>query len=390
MKIAYILSSFPNVSETFITEQIKSLKTMGHDVKVLTFTKNDTQESKKIIKYLNIENDIHIMPNILKNIIAPQPAKEKTLYTIEKFGKYAKKFIKNNFQFDAVVAHFGLNGLRALMLREIGYIEGPIHTIFHGYDVSQVPKNHGKNVYKYLFEKTEQIISISEYWKKELINLGCPENKIVINRMGINPEKFNYQPKASIEEPIQITSISRLTEKKGIEYAIEAIKILKDRNPNLNIKYTIAGDGPLKSELQKHINDFNLEKTVKLVGVILGEQVTELLQSSHIFLAPSITAKNGDMEGIPVALMEAMAMGVPVISTYHSGIPELIEHHVTGFLTPEKNTNEIVYSIEHIISQSLNTLEFCKEARNHIEKNFNNEILHKQFEAILKEKATSL
>lgn len=118
---------------------------------------------------------------------------------------------------------------------------------------------------------------------------------------------------------------------------------------HLNIEYNVIGDGPLRESLQQLIQDLNVGHIVKLLGWKQHQEIVEILDNSHIFLAPSVTAKGGDQEGTPNVLKEAMAMGLPVISTPHGGIPELIEDGISGFLVPERDADAIAEKLSYLI-----------------------------------------
>jgi colanic acid/amylovoran biosynthesis glycosyltransferase len=189
--------------------------------------------------------------------------------------------------------------------------------------------------------------------------------------MGIDGNSFKFHPKISIKNKkvINVLSIARLIEKKGLEFSIKAIaKTLKTFS---NIKYTIIGDGLLRSNLQNLLKKLNVEDKIDIVGWKNRKEVIGALENTDIFLAPSVTASNGDMEGIPVVLMEAMAIGIPVISTMHSGIPELIKNRETGFIVPERDIDAISKIIEKMLINKFDLSTITKNARTLVEKKFN-------------------
>ena len=191
---------------------------------------------------------------------------------------------------------------------------------------------------------------MSQSLKKRIIQEGCHEKKIVVVPSSIDCEKFRYSRRRISEgEPTKVVTIGRLVEKKGIRYALEAIARLVTSGRNVN--YSVVGDGGLRGDLECLIEDLGIEKHVQLLGWRNQDEVIRLLQNMHILVAPSITATNGDQEGIPNVVKEAMALGLPVISTFHSGIPELVEDGVSGFLVKERDvdslTNKLAYMVDH-------------------------------------------
>jgi colanic acid/amylovoran biosynthesis glycosyltransferase len=150
-------------------------------------------------------------------------------------------------------------------------------------------------------------------------------------------------------EAVTILTVARLVEKKGLEYGIRAVARLKAAHSS--VRYRIAGDGELRPRLQSLIRELDLESEVTLLGSRTMAQVAELYRSSHLFLLPSVTAGDGDMEGQGLVLQEAQAAGLPVVSTRHNGIPEGVRDGETGFLVPERDpaalAERLSYLVEH-------------------------------------------
>jgi len=278
-------------------------------------------------------------------------------------------FLKKN-SYDIIHCHFGPNGKLAIILRQLKIFNGKIITTFYGYDLTSYVKKNGENTYSELFNKGDLILSISSDFKERLIKLGCDEGKIRIHHLGINSDKFKFRPPESLKnfESIYILSIARLVEKKGIIYGIDAVQKLIHKFPN--IKYLIAGDGPLKQELSDFINKKQINANVELIGTKKQEEILHLMKRANIFLAPSVTSKSGDEEGTPVAIMEALASGIPVVSTYHSGIPELVIPGRTGLLAHQKDSYDLAEKISYILKNSKMSQNMIFEGRKHIEKSY--------------------
>jgi len=162
-------------------------------------------------------------------------------------------------------------------------------------------------------------VTISEHNRQFLLEKGCPGNKIHVVRCGVDPGAF-AAGKGRPPHPIpKIGTLGRMVEKKGIDDLIRACQILKDQNRAFHLE--IAGDGPMQSDLQALVNDGDLAEQVHFTGPLAHQQVPRWLQSLDMFVLACKKDRNGDMDGIPVVLMEAMLAGVPVISTRISGIP---------------------------------------------------------------------
>lgn len=371
MKVAFIVDQFPALSQTFILNQITGLIDRGHEVDIYAHSSgNESKIHADVERYKLLNRTFYLkVPenkllrlvkgvNLIIRYFHKRPTILLKVLNIFKFRKDAASLtilykiipFLNNRTYDIIHCHFGPNGNLGVLLKEMGISKGKIITSFHGFDVSYYIKNHGENVYDYLFAKGDQFLPISNRWKDELIRLGCSKEKIVIHRMGVDIGRFNFSPrKPKFGERVNLLSIARLIEKKGLQYGIRAVaKVLKDYS---NIEYKIVGDGPLKGDLECLIKELNISDTVKLLGWKPQEAVIRLMKDTDILLAPSVTDQYGNQEGIPVVLMEALAQGIPVLSTYHSGIPELVTDGVSGFLVPERDINaladRLIYFIEH-------------------------------------------
>ena len=368
MKIAFIVTYFPALSETFILNQITGLIERGHEVDIYA---DDSRKELKVHpdvekyslinrtyynniptnKFLRLLNGIKLL---LTNFHKNPPVIVRSL-NFFKYGSnaislrllYMAILMQQQQSYDIIHCHFGYNGLVGVMLRDIGAIQGKVITTFHGIDVTNYVKKKGEQAYDLLFQLGNIFLPVSELWKRRLIELGC-NGDIVVHRMGIDCNKFCFRARKLRDNGIvKIVTIARLTEKKGVEYAIRAVAKLAKSKPLLN--YTIVGDGSLKEGLQQLILQLGVDNIVTLVGWKNQQEVIEIIKNSDIMLAPSVTSRNGDREGIPVVLMETMAMGLPIISTVHSGIPELIENGVSGFLVPERDVDALAEKLNYLV-----------------------------------------
>jgi colanic acid/amylovoran biosynthesis glycosyltransferase len=201
--------------------------------------------------------------------------------------------------------------------------------------------------------------------------------------MGIDVTQIPYarQPRQGVT--LQLISVCRLAEKKGTEFALRALGRLRISNPDLDWRYTIIGDGPLRDDLQRLAGQLGISDRVAFLGGLPHQEVKLWLSRSHVFILPSVTASNGDVEGIPVALMEAMASGLTVLSSYHSGIPELIEDRKTGFLAAEKDVDALAERIRWIAEHPQECEQIAVAARRKVETEYNTELLNDRFATLL-------
>lgn len=410
MKIAFLVTLFPSLSETFILNQITGLIQRGHDVDIYAYERSDNKkihedvekyqllkrtfyygEAKKHIpdnKIIRLIKGLHIIfTHIHKNPKAILNSLNYFKYKMDAVNLRLlfeiAPFINNN-NYDVIQCHFGPNGNLGVHLKELGIFTGKIITAFHGYDITRYVDAYGKDVYKNLFDQGDLFLPISERWKNKLIYLGCCEKKIKVHRMGVDVDRYrDMRRKPHSDGKTRILTIARFVEKKGIRFGVEAVGRIVKAHPE--IEYSIIGDGPLREEIVSVIDEMNLREKVKLLGWKSQEEILDYLMDSDILLVPSVTSKDGDQEGIPVVLMEAMALGVNVVSNNHSGIPELVKDGVSGFLAPERDVEALAKKLQQCIENRESWPRIRKEANKVVTQNYNINNLNDQLVLIYKE-----
>jgi colanic acid/amylovoran biosynthesis glycosyltransferase len=173
-----------------------------------------------------------------------------------------------------------------------------------------------------------------------------------------------------------LISVSRLEEKKGISYALQAVSRLVASGRK--VAYTVVGEGAQRPKLERMIAELGIGRHVKLLGWRTHDDLTHILREAHLLVAPSVTASNGDEEGIPNSIKEAMAIGLPVVSTLHGGIPELVEDGVSGFLVPEHNVDLLAERLGWLHEHSERWPEIGRAGRTKIEREYDIEKLNNE------------
>lgn len=403
MKISFFCIKFPIASETFVLNQVISFMKMGFDVNIISLYPGDMdkihedfkefQVHKKVTYIFESDNSGGKICTLLQRSFLSLKCLAKgnfTAFYFHRFKSFSKNLllpslagkIKKRFEADIFIAHFGPSGVLANYLRNIGCLKGKLVTVFHGNDLSAkellIKYKHG---YQDLFCEGDYFLPISNLWRNKLIELGCSSEKISVIRMGIKVDDFPFEMRTVNNSILKIVSVCRMTEKKGLAYSINACKLLKAQG--VKFDYKIVGYGELTQELQKLIIQSGLEKQVQIIGFQPQVEVKKILRHSNVFLLPSVTAANGDMEGIPVALMEAMASGLPVVSTFHSGIPELITDGKSGWLCSERDSEGIALALCKIINEKNNVSNIVVAARKQIEDNFNQKVEYGKMASLL-------
>lgn len=391
IKLVIMAANFPSRSETFVTQHVTGMIDRGFKVSVIANGEDPSAwdnlgEHKELLRNnvfnYRVPKSKHLrVLGLLKMMQANLKKGRFQWFKSWNFFKYGQSSLNltlpylynsalNSGSIDILHCHFGPVGLLGVSLKKLGLVKKLIVT-FHGYDLSQFVKSfHNGNPYIELFSEADLILPVSEHWKNQLLALGAPVNKIHVSRVGIDIEKFSYIKPKIIDGCLRILTTARFTEKKGLEYAVAAIAKVKRQQPSVKLRYDIIGDGPLFTVIQRLINEYGLLNCVHLHGVQSNQNVRKLLYESDLFILPSVTASNGDQEGIPVALMEAMACGIPVLSTIHSGIPELIQDGKSGYLVPERDVDALAERIISLIENQSRRVKFSEHGRMKIENEY--------------------
>ncbi|MFB6356578.1 MAG: glycosyltransferase, partial [bacterium] len=219
-----------------------------------------------------------------------------------------------------------------------------------GSDVRQEPRQH-PGIYHELFRKGEAFTYLSDDMCEELEQLGAPEDRLFHQPLGIKPERFNEcEPSPRNEETVRVLTVARLVEKKGIDLSLQAIHTLLEKGYNL--QYTIVGGGPRLDQLKKLTRDLGIQDEVNFKGPQSAEEVLESFGRADLFVLASHTTSSGDREGTPKVLLEAQASGLPVVTTKHAGIPEIVKSGDTGELVPQGDVHALVEHLERLIKDS--------------------------------------
>ena len=238
-------------------------------------------------------------------------------------------------QIDVVLAEYGTAGSSIAPICKS--LDLPLLVHFHGFDASRKDiLNNFKKGYELMFSYAKKIIVVSNAMKKALVGQGCPETKLLINTYGPHPDYLNIEPDNNSN---YIISVGRHTYKKAPYLTILAFQKVLKKHPHLKLK--MIGDGELFDVSKNLVKSLGLENNIILLGALERQEIIKHLQSAFLFVQHSIIATNGDSEGTPVGIIEAMAAGLPLVSTRHAGIPDVVIENKTGFLVNENDINQM-------------------------------------------------
>ena len=407
MKIAYFLHTFPRLHNTFILNEIIQLKEKGHEVYVFSIHKSQDKVVNRevlslkdktfyfedfliehsqyfirhlfrVVKKLNTTHSSFLRRLIAKVLIMSNRTDVDVVKYHNGFGWkiYALGLIAKKIQRDKIdIIHAGFANKPATATMILSELAGvPFSFEAHAYDLF-VDFDFSKEK----IEKAKKIFTISNYNKQYLIDhLKCPPSKIVVNRVPINKNCCDKIPDKPRSDSL-ITSVCRLHPTKGLEYAIEAFNLISQKRQDL--RFTIIGGGPLESQLLEKVTQLSLTDKVTFVGDISNEDAIRFISQSTMMLLPSVIAENGDRDGIPTALIEAMYLKTPVIGSKISGIPELIEDGINGFLTEPGDVRGIAEKMEKLLSDDSLRIAMGEAARKKINEEFN---VEQNFEKLIR------
>lgn len=322
MKVLHFKTTYLNLSETFINRLVRNH--IEFEPVVATAFKNKYSE----------DLNVYEMPKKgLKGLI------NRSQLIFNQSPLFLNSVIQKEKP-DVIHGHFGLDSYRLLSVASRWKL--PFIVNFYGHDVVRLPQEFGwKSRYKILREKADYFIAVSEDMKRNVTKLGFPEDRIDVIRLGVDMNRFEFQHRTSSK--MNLMMIGRMVEKKGFEYALKAVSILKKQGYPVHLD--IYGDGPLHSALSALCGKFSIRDQVTFNGNTENDAIINQLYKHDVLLTPSVQSTDGDREGLPMTIVEGMASGIPMIGSSHAGIPELIIDGETGLLTDEKDADGIARAI---------------------------------------------
>lgn len=370
MKIAIVVNSFPETSETFIINKVIALANAGHYISVIRLNRSGSHSLKLLYKlgeYKNIKIIDPIVPSSLPKLFAAAFIKPTIFwpsFSLNKkiFGNKVKQaiFLKlfNGGRFDIV--HFEFSGIAIIFLEMLKFLKPKtvVSCRGSGEKVKILTDPRRADNLKKMFSKITAIHCVSKDMEQTIAPYCKSPSKIFINRPAIDPFFFNPQKTIQDFNGTVILSIGRFTFQKGYLFGLMAIKSLV--NEGHSLQWHIIGDGPQHEEMVYHINSLSLTNHVFLHGKKNKDEINTWYNKTDIFLLTSV------YEGIPNVVLEAMAMELPVVATRSGGVDEVIEHGKDGLIAEVYDIASITNLLKKLITNQQAAIEMGQAARKKI------------------------
>jgi glycosyltransferase involved in cell wall biosynthesis len=384
--VAVFLSRFPRITETFILREIVEMERQGQPVLLVPMLREDVdvihEEARPWmsralytpfinadIARANLRQLLHrpffyfrVLIQLVGGTIASPNFLVRSLALFPKSVFLAERLRRQGVQH--IHAHFATHP--ATMAWIVSRFSGITFSITaHAHDIFV-----RRAFLRPKLKDASFVRAISRY-NAQFLALRYPDEcagKLRIIHCGVDPEVFRtYSPPFEGEETPHIICVASLTRYKGLQVLIEACSRLASR---ASFRCSIVGDGPMRDQLESEIERRGLNKRVRLLGAMPQHEVAALIRQADLFVLPSVVAPDGQMEGIPVSLMEAMAAGRPVIASRISGIPELVDDGVNGILVKSGDAEALASAIESVLNDADRAIEIGEQGRETVSSDF--------------------
>ena len=406
--LGMILKGFPRISETFISNEILLLEKAGFKIHIFsmrrpreTFSHSNVKNIRASVDYLPETLLVQFPRFLFHNLLLAK--QNPTIYwhvlksAVLRLRQTRKLATIKHFLQAGYLVHKCLPKQNVVHFHA-HFAHSPTSVAWFTSQLSGLPFSftaHAKDIYtsdpKLLSEKinkSEFIITCTEHNKEYLNELENSRNTPIYRIYhGIDTELFNRREATTRPEPqppYRLLTVARMTPKKGIPTVLEAIRILRDEG--MPIKHFLIGDGDDRKHVLALIKDLNLENTSQWLGTLPHEKVLECYRQADLFVLGCEIALDGDRDGIPNVILESMAMGVPVVSTHISAIPEVISSHVTGLLVRPHAPEEMARSIKQLLTDINLRKKVIESARTRVLEEFDNRALIRDLAKVFAEK----
>ncbi len=390
MRVGFLVNRFPKVSETFVINAVRAAMLAGEEAVVFarrTGIPGELQQPGiaelgllQRTRYLNMPvskfERVLRVPSLLRGARDRAPlvrALDVLHYRRRALNLsllYAAAGVLSRPEVDILHVQFGTLVPLMVALRRIGAVPETTRLVvsIRGADISRYLRRNPA-MYDGAMDMVDRWLPVSRYFADRLVALGAPPQRVEVLHSGIHVAATPYRaPVRADREVPHVVMVGRLVEKKGFGPTLEALA--RVAGSGVEFRVSLVGDGPLRGELEESCERLGLSGQVTFLGARTQEEVMALLAQAHLFAAPSVTGRDGDEEGIPTTLMEAMAVGLPVVATRHAGIPELVEDGVCGLLVGERDVDALAGALRTLLADPRRGVEMGAAGRARVASRF--------------------
>jgi colanic acid/amylovoran biosynthesis glycosyltransferase len=394
IRVGYVLKRFPRLSETFILNEMLELERQGVEIEVFSLFRPPDERKHALLSQLrarvtylpssarvetiavkrSVEGLAPVQMTLANAIgcsafddVMPGRSGAETAALVVKGSVVA--MLARTHNLDHLHAHFGSDATTvALMASRLSNLSfsftAHAKDIYHTYiDAATDKKMRCAKITEASF-----VVTVSDFNRRHLVEMAGKSTAEKVHQLynGVDLARFNYSTKSRVTATI--LSVGRLVEKKGYSDLIEACHLL--HNSGVRFKCHIVGDGPLGAELSQQIMRAGLENNVRLLGARSQEELILMMREAMLFVLPCVVTESGDRDGLPTVLLEALASGLPSISTLVSGVPEIIEHGKSGLLVEPTAPAQLAEAIKNLLEHAELRQNFAEQGRQKAERDF--------------------
>lgn len=393
IKLAYLVAEYPVISETFVYREIRMLRRLGYEVELFALHQKPRPDS------LNVADLPSVWALYGRSVPEYLSALRWAMKERPDFFNKAKAWLKSDLKELSGIRNrlklwlqFAVSCSLARQLVErhiehvhVHFIHSPCQVAMYATGIANVPYTvtaHANDIYsrgELLLQKglrAKHLVTISDYNKRYFASLGIPEEKVIVIRCILDFPELD-QPPAGSSGRFVFGSLGRMVPKKGFATLIRAfdrfLKTFEGDNKNRPL-LQVAGSGPQEAELKALVEQLGLQHSVEFLGALAPERVLPWMQSIDSFVLACEVSQDGDVDGIPVVLMEAMACHLPVVSTRLSGIPELVKHEETGYLVEPGDTSALATVLGDLVTDRERALAMGQAASAFLDQEFSKDV----------------
>lgn len=375
--IGYVVKSYPRFSETFIVNEVIAREEAGERISIAAL--RPTRDPRFHALLARVGAPVTWIPHRFNSLEQAWQAMDRLSQAgVRPGGTALRRWLTEEPSVAAQAAQLAAWALEAGITHlhaHFASVPGRTARVAAGLlDLPWTVTAHAKDIFHAdndparllpVLRDADRVVAVSDMTARWIGSLTAQARvRRVYN--GVDLTELSWS--SPLDRPMRVVSVSRLVPKKGLPDLVQAVALLRDQG--LPVELDIAGEGPMREELTQLAAAPDLQGSVRLLGPIPQHEVVDLVRSAAVFAAPCVVAEDGDRDGLPTAVLEAMALGTPVVATPVAGIPEAVQDGRTGLLVPERDPQALAASLARLLNAPQTRQRLALAARQHIERQF--------------------